>query len=133
MEELVTFFINYGLWITLIAIAGIAILGVMKYCNMFKKIEEGKRHYIYLAISVGFSIEATVIYLLLVGSFDFGYLTAVSAAIYALNQAFYNLFKVTPVNKLGTKILDLCKQLWKLLKSKFPETGQPVEKEREEK
>lgn len=106
MEELVVFFANYGLWITLIAIVGIALLGVLKYCNLFTKIDEKKRHYIYLGISVGFSILATAIYLLIVGAFDWGYLAAVSAAMYALNQTFYAIFKVTPINKLATKLLD---------------------------
>lgn len=106
MEELVVFFANYGLWITLIAIVGIVLLGVLKYCNLFTKIDEKKRHYIYLGISVGFSILATAIYLLVVGAFDLGYLAAVSAAMYALNQTFYAIFKVTPINELATKLLE---------------------------
>ena len=116
MEELVVFFANYGLWITLIAIVGIAGLGVMKYCNLFKKIDETKRHYIYLLISVGFSVIATAIYLAAVGTFEWNYFLAVSAAMYALNQTFYAIFKVTPVNKMATMVLD-----WvvKFAKSKF--------------
>lgn len=111
MENLLLFFQRYGLAITLIAIVGIAILGILKYCNLFKKIQESKRHYIYLAISVGFSIIATVIYLLIVGQFEWQYMLLVASAIYALNQTFYNIFKVTPVNELLLKLLDIIKKV----------------------
>ena len=40
MEQLLNFFAQYGLWISIFAVVGIAILGVLKYCNLFTKIEE---------------------------------------------------------------------------------------------
>lgn len=106
MENLIKFFTAYGLAITLIALAGIVILGILKYCNLFKKLEEGKRHYIYLTISVGLSLIGTAIYLLVVGQFEFNYFLLIASAIYALNQTFYNIFKITPINTLFRKILD---------------------------
>lgn len=106
MEQLIEFFGKYGLAVTLIAIAGIIILGVMKYCNLFKKIEESKRHYIYLAISVGLSIIGTMVYLAIVHQFEVQYVFAIAAAIWVLNQTFYNIFKVTPARELVKKLLD---------------------------
>ena len=106
MENLINFFTAYGLAITLIALAGIVILGILKYCNLFKKLEEKKRHYIYLTISVGLSLIGTAIYLLVVGQFEFNYFLLIASAIYALNQTFYNIFKITPINTLFRKILD---------------------------
>lgn len=106
MENLINFFTAYGLAITLIALAGIVILGILKYCNLFKKLEERKRHYIYLTISVGLSLISTAIYLLVVGQFEFNYFLLIASAIYALNQTFYNIFKITPINTLFRKILD---------------------------
>lgn len=106
MENLINFFTAYGLAITLIALAGIVILGILKYCNLFKKLEEKKRHYIYLTISVGLSLIGTAIYLLVVGQFEFDYFLLIASAIYALNQTFYNIFKITPINTLFRKILD---------------------------
>ena len=106
MENLIKFFTAYGLAITLIALAGIVILGILKYCNLFKKLEERKRHYIYLSISVGLSLIGTAIYLLVVGQFEFNYFLLIASAIYALNQTFYNIFKITPINTLFRKILD---------------------------
>lgn len=126
MEELVVFFANYGLWITAIAIVGIAALGVMKYCNMFSKIDEAKRHYIYLLISVGFSVVATAIYLVAIGAFEFNYFFAVAGAMYALNQTFYAIFKVTPINSLMVKLLDW---IVAVVKRKLEEkTNESVEK-----
>ena len=104
METLLEFFKNYGLPITIIAVVGIVILGILKYCNLFKKIAENKRHYIYFAISVGLSVLATIIYLLIVKQFT---------AIYALNQTFYNIFKITPINELGRKLLDFIVSIFK--------------------
>lgn len=124
MENLLLFFQKYGLAITLIAIAGIAILGILKYCNLFKKIEEGKRHYIYLAISIGFSVAATIIYLLIIKRFDWTYMLIVASAIYALNQTFYNIFKVTPVNELIGKLLDFIKKLLANAGNKPPDNGE---------
>lgn len=106
MEELLTFLQNYGWQLGLIAIAGILILGILKYTGMFKNIEEKYRHYIYLAISIGISVIAAVIYLACVGQLTFSYACIVAAAIYALNQTFYNIFDITPVNELLKKILD---------------------------
>ena len=106
MDEIITFFSNYGLVITLIALAGIIILGVLKYCNVFKNLDEDKRHYLYLIISVGLSIIGTIIYLLIIGQFEMKYILSVAAAMWALNQTFYNIFKITPIKDLAIKVLD---------------------------
>lgn len=113
METLLEFFKNYGLPITIIAVVGIVVLGILKYCNLFKKIAENKRHYIYFAISVGLSVLATIIYLLIVKQFAAGYVVAIALAIYALNQTFYNIFKITPINELARKLLDFIVSLFK--------------------
>ncbi|MBQ6728379.1 MAG: hypothetical protein IJQ23_02620 [Clostridia bacterium] len=113
MDTLIKFFASYGLVLTVIAIAGIIILGVLKYCNLFKKIDESKRHYIYLIISVGLSVIATVIYLAIVKQLNIEYVLTVAAAIYALNQTFYNIFKITPINALAVKILTFIIELFK--------------------
>ena len=70
MNEIIAFFAKYGLILTLIAVVGVIILGIMKYCNLFKKLPEKSRHYVYLIISIGLSVIATIIYLLIVGQFE---------------------------------------------------------------
>ncbi|MDD6995101.1 MAG: hypothetical protein SPH68_08350 [Candidatus Borkfalkiaceae bacterium] len=131
MDILMEFISTYGLgWITLFAVIGIVLLGIMKYCNLFKKIAEGSRHYIYLAISIGFSVVATLIYLLIAGQFTWVMFIGVVVAVFALNQTFYNIFKVTPVNRLFAKILDFLKALYeKHEENKVIETEKPPENE----
>lgn len=109
MEELMVFFTNYGWQITLIAFIGIVLLGILKYANVFKKIEKEKRKPIYLAISVGFSLIATIIYLLIIGSFSIEYVITVTAATYGLNQAMYAVYEQTTLRELLIKLLDLIK------------------------
>ena len=118
MNELIIFFQNYGLPITLIALLGVMVLGILKYCNVFSKIDEKYRHWIYIGISVAISVVGTVIYLAIAGQFDINYILTISAALFALNQAFYSIFKATSINDLGTKILDIIVQVWNKIKEK---------------
>lgn len=109
MEELLNFTLTYGWQIGLIALVGIVGLGAMKYGNAFSKIEKKKRTPIYLAISVGFSIISTIIYLLIIEQFNFAYVVTVSGAIYALNQTMYAIYETTKLKDLVVKILDFIK------------------------
>ena len=106
MEELLTFFASYGLPLTIIAVIGIVGLGILKYTGAFSKLDEKVRHIIYFAISVGFSIIASAVYLLIIKQFEISFLVAISAAIYALNQAFYSIFSVTSFDELCKMILE---------------------------
>lgn len=118
MNELIIFFQNYGLPITLIALLGVMVLGILKYCNVFSKIDEKYRHWIYIGISVAISVIGTVIYLAIASQLDINYILTISAALFALNQAFYSIFKATSINDLGTKILDIIVQVWNKIKEK---------------
>ena len=118
MNELIIFFQNYGLPITLIALLGVMVLGILKYCNVFSKIDEKYRHWIYIGISVAISVIGTVIYLAIAGQLDINYILTISAALFALNQAFYSIFKATSINDLGTKVLDIIVQVWNKIKEK---------------
>lgn len=106
MEELCYFYAQNGLWLTLIAIAGIVILGVMKYCNLFNKLKEDSRHYLYVAISIFLSIIGGAIYLLCTGNFDKGILGTYATCVFSINQTFYNLFKTFSITDLCKKALD---------------------------
>lgn len=104
MEEMMNFLGIYGWQLALIAFIGIVILGVLKYANAFSKIEKEKRKPIYFAISIGFSLIATIIYLLIIKQFDFSYVIAVTMAIYALNQTMYAIYETTKLRDLISKI-----------------------------
>lgn len=106
MSELVEFFTVNGLQLTLIAILGIVILGVLKYTCILKKLPEKYRHFIYLTISLGFSFIASGVYMKVHNNFDVKAYVALCGMIYALNQTFYNIFKITSLNKLFQNIAD---------------------------
>ena len=106
MDELVVFFQQHGLWLTIIAVVGIVLLGVLKYCNVFKKFDEKVRHALYLVISVGISIVGSIIYLTCVRQLDMAYIATLATAIFALNQAFYTIYDTTTLKELFNKLLE---------------------------
>lgn len=111
MEELLVFLQIYGWQLSLIALAGIIILGVLKYCNVFKKFDEKIRHALYLVISVGISIIGAVIYLACIHQLTVEFAFVVAGAILALNQTFYAIYDTTTLKDLVTKLLDWIKGL----------------------
>lgn len=113
MEQFVEFFKTYGLWLTLIAVAGVIILGILKYCKVFDKFSEKIRHLLYLVISVGISIVGSIIYLACVHQLDVVYVLTLAGAILAVNQLAYTIYDSTPLR-------ELLKKLWELIKSKLP-------------
>ncbi len=111
MEVLTNLFNQYGLVLTLIALAGVIVLGILKYCNVFKKIEEQYRHYAYLGISIALSIIGSVIYLICVHQLSFSIVCQLAAIIFGLNQAAYAIYANTPLKELVVKVLDEIKKL----------------------
>ena len=106
MNELIVFLGVYGWQLALIALIGIILLGVLKYANVFSKVDKDKRKPIYFAITVGFSIIATVVYLLIIGQFEINYLITVSTAIYALNQTMYAIYETNTLRDLLSIVFD---------------------------
>ena len=111
MEEFLTFFSTYGWQLALIALAGIIILGILKYCNVFKKFDKKIRHVLYMVISVGISIIGAIIYLACVHQLTVEYVFVIAGAILALNQTFYAIYDTTTLKYLFTKLLDWIKNL----------------------
>ena len=111
MELLPQFFADYGLAIGLIALAGVIVLGVLKYCKVFEKIaNEQLRHLVYILCSVGLTLIGIMIYLLCT-TWDWTVFLSLVPIIWGLNQAMYNVFKATKLNDLCAKILDFLKKL----------------------
>lgn len=105
LELFTNFIATHGWQLALIAFVGVVLLGVLKYANAFAKIEKTKRKPIYFAISIGFSLIATVVYLLVINQFDWNYLITVTTAVYTLNQAMYAVYETTTLRDLVSKIL----------------------------
>lgn len=112
MEELNLFFITYGWQLTLIALVGIVILGILKYADAFKKVAKENRKPIYLGISVGFSLIATIVYLLIIDQFAIEFFVTVAITIYALNQTMYSIYE-------QTKLRDLLEKVFNFIVEKF--------------
>ena len=88
MDELIINFIKtYGLPLGLIALGGVVLLCILKYGNVFRKLAEKWRHFLYLTITIGFSLIASAIYLAASGQFSAEYFFAVGLAIFTLDQA----------------------------------------------
>ena len=120
MEELLVFLQTYGWQLALIALAGIIILGVLKYCNVFKKFDEKIRHVLYLVISVGISIIGAVIYLACVHQLTVEFVFVLAGAILALNQTFYAIYDCTDLKTLIMKVLQWVINYFKGKKSDTP-------------
>lgn len=105
MEYMTLFIEQYGWELAFIAFVGVVLLGVLKYANAFESVEKEKRKPIYFAVSVGFSVIATVIYLGFKGQFELNYILTISMAIYTLNQAMYAVYETTTLRDLVSKIL----------------------------
>lgn len=104
-------FCNYGVAIMCIALAGIVILGILKYCNVFKKLDEKYRHYAYLGISIALSIIGSIVYLACVHQLTFSIVCSLATLIFGLNQAAYAIYANTPIKELFIKVLDAIKKL----------------------
>lgn len=120
-QQFTTFIAVYGWQLALIALAGIIILGVLKYANVFSKIDKENRQPIYLAISVGFSVVASAIYLAVIKQFEITYFCAVAAAILALNQTMYSIYENTKLRDLLHKIFGVIDTKIKAKKNKDAE------------
>ena len=112
MEEMILQFVQtYGWQLALIACSGIFVLGILKFFDVFKKIEKTKRKYLYTAISASISIIASAIYLVVMGAFNWAGFGVIAGAIYGLNQCIYALYENLGVRavlqKLGTLFINL--------------------------
>lgn len=105
MEAIMTFYGTHGLWLTLIAVASIILLAVLKYTNSFIKYTETARHWLYIAIAVGLSILGAIVYMLITESFDAETVIIFTSNVFGLNQMFYNIFKVTKLKDLFKNII----------------------------
>lgn len=113
MEQFIEFFNLYGLWLTVIAVAGVILLGILKYLRVFDKFSKGIRHLLYLLISVGVSVIGSIVYLACEHSLDIEYILSLALAIFALNQIAYTVYNTTPLR-------SLLKKLWTFIKNKMP-------------
>lgn len=112
MEEMILEFVKlYGWKLAIIACSGILILGVLKFFNVFGKIQKEKRKYLYAVISSALSITASAIYLVAIKQFNIAGFGVIAGAIYVLNQAIYSIYENYGIRvglrKLGNVIINI--------------------------
>lgn len=117
MEELyemvVKFFTTYGWQLGVVALSGIALLGILKAFGVFSTIATSKRKYVYTAVSVALSLAGCAAYLGIVGNFDWKAFLVMVPLVYSVNQVAYNVYENTGVRAafraLFGKIVDRLK------------------------
>mgnify|MGYP001549570404 CR=1 FL=1 len=112
LGQVVDIFTTYGIELGCIAVAGVALLGILKYCKVFAKIEsEDTRHDLYLLISVGLSLIGSVIFLACTHQLNADIVFALGAAIWVVNQVAYKIYDGTPLRgflkMLWGKVLEI--------------------------
>lgn len=133
MKEMILQFISeYGWKLALIACSGILVLGILKFFNVFNKIDKAKRKYFYAGISSVLSIAASGIYLVFVGQFDMGSFGLLAIAIYGLNQTIYSVYETYGfrylIKKLGNVVISIvAKRQIEEAKKKADETVKDVD------
>lgn len=126
LTAVVSFVKSYGWQLALVALAGIIFVGILKYFNVFEKVDKSKRKYIYFPMSSVVSLGGCIAYLFFVRSEQTHAMTVIdwvcfciavvmyTVAVYALYenlgirsliQAFFNA-----IGKNMTKISELIKK-----------------------
>lgn len=131
MDQLTIFYAQYGWQLTLIAILGIVLLGILKEANAFSKVDKPNRKPIYLLFSAGFSIVASGIYLLIIGKFEINYFVGAAGAIYAINQVMYATYENTKLRDVFMKLYNFVKEKVKLLLGKKDEQAEEVAEDKQ--
>ncbi len=110
MEEMIYLFIEkYGWNLTLIALSGILILGIVKLCHLFDKIEKGKRKYVFTGIMSIFSIVSAAAYLLVIQKFEVVRFVLMSLGIFGINQTIYAIYENCGMRALLRKVGNVIK------------------------
>ena len=129
MLELANVFVNQGLWIGIIALVGVAFLGVLKYSKVFDKItNDTTRKITYLLCSVGLSLVGCLIFYWCTG-FNWETFFAIAGIIWALNQTAYVVFKTTKLNDLVSYLFGV---VVNFIQNKFLSKKEEVEDTKDE-
>lgn len=120
-EMIIEFFEKYGWKLTLIALSGIVLLGILKLFHIFDKVPKSCQKYIYAGISSALSILAAGLYLHFTSGFDWSSFGLTALAIYALNQFSYALYENTGLRAGARKIVNAILSLFAKIKSKKDE------------
>lgn len=104
-ETILGFFKNYGLNLTLLALSGIALLGLLKWFGCFKKVSSKAKKYVYFGVSAGISIMACTIYILLFSQFEIISYLLLCGAVMIFTLATYGIYENTGLRSAWKKLI----------------------------
>ena len=118
MEDmLLSFFLEHGWKLTLIALSGIPFLGILKRAHVFDKIQsKNARKALFEGISSVFAILMSLIYLFAVKRFNCEAFAILAGGILIVNQAAYSIYENFGLRGLINKGIDF---LWRVIKGMF--------------
>lgn len=108
MEEMVLqFFLTHGWKLTLLSCSGILFLGILKYFDVFKKLDATKKKAVYAVISACFSIAVCGVYLVVADKFTWGSFGILSAGVFGVNQSVYAVYENAGIRTLVRRLGNL--------------------------
>ena len=92
--EVVIKFVNaYGLPLTLLALSGNVVIGILRLLHVFDKVEKEKQKYLYFGISFCLSTVACISYLLITKQFNGAVLAVLIPVVFLLSQMGYSVYE----------------------------------------
>lgn len=104
-DMLIRFFENYGWIMTVLATSGIVLVGFLKACGVFKKINTTYKKYVYFGVSCVISILACTIYLCASHQFEWASWGVTAACIIGFTLTLYGVYENTGLRDLLKKAI----------------------------
>lgn len=108
---------TFGWKLCLLAVAGIVILGCLKWFGCFKKINDKYKKYVYFATSCAISIISCTIYILVMHKFVWYNYLLLCGSVIVLTQAVYGLYEMLIRPHWKKLVLDNIAKLFKKIVS----------------
>lgn len=104
-DMLIRFFENYGWIMTVLATSGIVLVGFLKACGAFKKVNATYKKYVYFGVSCVISILACTIYLCASHKFEWASWGVTAACIIGFTLTLYGVYENTGLRDLLKKVI----------------------------
>ena len=102
---IIEFWKLYGWKLSLLALSGIVILGLLKWIGCFNKLKSNKKKYIYFVISCVLSILSCTIYLLVNHCFDWANYGLLCSAVAVFTFTIYTVYENTGLRAVWKKVV----------------------------
>ena len=104
-DMLIRFFEDYGWIMTVLATSGIVLVGILKACGAFNKVNAAYKKYVYFGVSCFISILACTIYLCASKQFEWASWGITAACIIGFTLTLYGVYENTGLRDLLKKVI----------------------------